>query len=100
MSPGASPGVPQSSRTPSFGPASALSSGSTLGLNADGRCPAGPYLDWITACQPPAAQAVAEADLPDTVDPPTFTRFDIGMFTGVQQPTPPSTGPLGAIFGS
>ena len=31
-----------------------------------------------------AARAVAEGDLVDTVDPPTFARFVIGAFTGVQ----------------
>ncbi|MFC9764237.1 ScbR family autoregulator-binding transcription factor [Rhodococcus jostii] len=56
----------------------------TLELSADDRGPAGPYLDWIAACQGLAARAVAEGDLVDTIDPPTFARFVIGAFTGVQ----------------
>ncbi|WP_373418879.1 ScbR family autoregulator-binding transcription factor [Rhodococcus opacus] len=56
----------------------------TLELSADDRGPAGPYLDWIAACQTLAARAVDEGDLVDTIDPPTFARFVIGAFTGVQ----------------
>ncbi len=56
----------------------------TLELSADDRGPAGPYLDWIAACQALAARAVDEGDLVDTIDPPTFARFVIGAFTGVQ----------------
>ncbi|MDT2006790.1 TetR/AcrR family transcriptional regulator [Rhodococcus opacus] len=56
----------------------------TLELSADDRGPAGPYLDWIAACQALATRAVAEGDLRGTIDPPTFARFVIGAFTGVQ----------------
>nr|WP_271209855.1 ScbR family autoregulator-binding transcription factor [Rhodococcus wratislaviensis] len=56
----------------------------TLELSADDRGPAGPYLDWITAAQTLATRAIAEGDLLDTIDPPTFARFVIGAFTGVQ----------------
>ncbi|PBC35045.1 TetR family transcriptional regulator [Rhodococcus sp. ACS1] len=56
----------------------------TLELSAEDRGPAGPYLDWITACQELAVRAVSEGDLRSDLDPPMFARFVIGAFTGVQ----------------
>nr|WP_271211533.1 ScbR family autoregulator-binding transcription factor [Rhodococcus wratislaviensis]GLK37621.1 TetR family transcriptional regulator [Rhodococcus wratislaviensis] len=56
----------------------------TLELTADDRGPAGPYMDWITACQTLTARAIAEGDLLGSIDPPSFARFVIGAFTGVQ----------------
>ncbi|EID77423.1 MULTISPECIES: ScbR family autoregulator-binding transcription factor [Rhodococcus] len=56
----------------------------TLELSADDRGPAGPYLDWIAACQGLAVRAVSEGDLRPDLDPSVFARFVIGAFTGVQ----------------
>lgn len=56
----------------------------TLELSADDRGPAGPYLDWISACQILATRAIAEGDLVATLEPGAFARFVIGAFTGVQ----------------
>lgn len=46
--------------------------------------PAGPYRDWIEACRQLAETAIAEGDLPGTVDAPELARFVISAFTGVQ----------------
>jgi len=44
----------------------------------------GPYQDWIAACRHLVEIAIAEGDLPPTIEPPDLARFVISAFTGVQ----------------
>ncbi|QIX49348.1 ScbR family autoregulator-binding transcription factor [Rhodococcus sp. DMU1] len=46
--------------------------------------PAGPYLDWITACEAFGRRAVEEGDLDAHLDPSMLAHFVISAFTGVQ----------------
>ncbi|NGP30104.1 TetR/AcrR family transcriptional regulator [Rhodococcus aetherivorans] len=55
----------------------------TLELSAtDG--PAGPYLDWITACRALIGRAVTEGEVRASIDPAMLARFVVSAYNGVQ----------------